>query len=204
MTSVWKWFEDRRTAAEKREEAVINTRYHARRSNSNKVILLITEHNLDVNKDCLDEYQNTLLHIAVKKHNYRLVKSLVTMGANIYLKNMYGETPCDIATNQNDMAMIRTLLDLDTAIDALKTTNTELQRECGEVRAQLNVVTTENKSLKRKRKRSVCDECVVKERDIKRFKHEIGDITEQKAKIEKDNADLKTTVASLRESFKKQ
>lgn len=52
------------------------------------------------NVDVLDQYGNTMLHIASKKGSINLVTHLIELGANIRLENNRAQTPLDIVNNK--------------------------------------------------------------------------------------------------------
>lgn len=194
MSFIKQWFEDRRTSAEKRYSAEKDTRYYTKTSNHRKVIDLITAYVFDINKECIDDCDNTLLHTAVQAKCHVLAESFVIMGADVDRKNYFSKSPMDIAVSNNDTKMIRILFKMETMVQGLKIEREKLQE-------QFDVTVKENVELKSgKRKR--CDDCDVLDKEIKKIKKENTNITEQKKTVEKDNAELKTSIESLRASFK--
>lgn len=192
MSFVSKWFEDKRTVAEKKADNERRARDYIRRGKLSQFDELIKVNAFNVNADCKDEYSNTLLHIAVSSKKYNIVEYLIQIGADIIKSNIFTETPWDIAVRNQDTKMIRILLninELNTNINNLIRENTELRNESVS-------------KLKRK-----CGDCENKDREIKRIKTErsdcetklLGDVK----KLQVDNTDLRTTIESLRTSFQK-
>lgn len=169
-----------------------------------KVSELINEHSFDINTECRDEHNNTLLHLAVKSKLHSTALYLVRRGADRNKKNSFGESPWDIAVTNQDNQMIRILLNFQDTINGLKEDKTRLSKEVLELQEERDNLVKSGKKRKR------CEDCEVKDREIKRVKREKEDveervvrITTQVSELEKDNQTLKTTVDSLRSSFKK-
>jgi ankyrin repeat protein len=184
---------------EQREQAINELFFYTARSSNTKVCNTIKKYQLNLNNDeCKDEYKNTLLHLTAQGKNVRLAQQLVLLGAEKYHKNVFDEKAVDIALKNNNLDMIRVLIDYEPdeylleRIEALEQQRENLKDKLDETEVQVN-------NLKRKR----CDECVVKERDLKKARTDNNKLTKENTNLKKDNTDLKKTVDSLRESFKK-
>lgn len=144
--------------------------------NNGGVNMLIKYYELDINSpECMDDYQNSLLHIAVATSNKSLITQLLKLGINLEHKNNFNELPIDIAIKNNDLDIIRLLEE--------KSNNmiTQLEDEIKKLNQSNNELT---KGLKRQR-----EEC------------ETYINTNKKLII--DNNELRKTIDNLRESFKK-
>ncbi len=186
---------------EARNQAINNMFYYTSRNSNAKVCNIINEYEFNLNNyECKDEYDNTLLHIVANSRNVRLAKQLILLGCQKYHKNVYGEKPVDIALKNNNLDMIKVLMDLEPdeylleRIAALEKEREDLTIDLTKVQEELEVVS---------RKRKACEECVVKDRDLKRMRTVNNKLTNNNEKLTKDNADLQKTVDNLRESFKR-
>ena len=78
------------------------------RHNNEKVVKLLIDHGSDINAD---EASNTVLHLAVKKGYFEVVKYLLEKGANISSFNEDWETPLELAISGKDIETIKILID---------------------------------------------------------------------------------------------
>lgn len=186
------------TKEEERNLAVHNMFYYTSR-NSMKVCTLIKKYEFNLNSsECKDEYDNTLLHIVANSRNIKLAKQLILLGCQKHHTNLYGEKPVDIALKNNNLDMIKVLVDLEVdsflqeRIEALEKEREALLIDLTTVQEELNT-----------RKRKACDDCAVKERDLKKMRTDYDNLTKTNNKLSTDNTDLKKTVDNLRESFKR-
>lgn len=81
-------------------QAVSNRQY--------KAIELLLDHGVDVNfckPDMVFPYNSTPVHIAAKNNDIKTVKQLVAQGADVTIKDQYGERPynCAVASNNAEM-----------------------------------------------------------------------------------------------------
>lgn len=210
MSFIYNWYEDRRTVAQKRQDAERDVRYYVKKCRVSKVDELLNEYNFDVNSECLDEHGNTLLHIAVKSKLRTVAQYLIRRGASSQKRNGFGETSWDVAIRFEDSEMVKILLGFQDTIDVLTEVKTKLGREVLQLRKGREQDRKEIEGLKRGIKRTRCEDCEEKDRTIKKMRNEKRDeiekvvkITTRVSELEKDNQDLKTTVDSLRSSFKK-
>ena len=200
------WFGTTPEEEEARRLDIKNMFYYTNRKNNYRVNEIIHKHEnsraFDLNsRECRDEYDNSLLHVAVSSKNYELTKQLILLGLNKLHKNTFSETPNDIAIKNHDIQMIKILENLEcdeyllARIDNLETVNVKLNDDVLELTTK-NVLLSEDlastkRSLKRQR-----DECTTHIKSIKKLKSDND-------KLKKDNTDLQNTVNTLRDSFKK-
>ena len=84
---------------------------NATKSNTEYVKKLLSSKNINVNNSNLvDDYGQTLLHIAAKTKNYNLATYLIDNDADITGKNIFNESSFDIAMKNYDAKMIGILL----------------------------------------------------------------------------------------------
>ena len=186
-----------------RQKAIKDMFYYANRKNNKYVYNIISGNLLDLNSnECKDEYNNSLLHIAVSSDNHDLVRKLLLIGSQSNelptalkelknlepvkktQKNNFNELPIDIALKNRNIEMIKILESIGL--------NTE---DCVNLRkiiseTKLNLNDTRNNL---KRKRDECDEHIV---TIKKLK-------DSNTVLTNDNIELRKTVTALRSSFKK-
>jgi ankyrin repeat protein len=151
--------------------------------NNRGVYAIIKQHSLDLNSDeCKDDYQNSLLHIAVNSCNKPLVTQLLKLKVSTHHKNNFNEIPVDLAIKNNDLDIVRMLeSNSNDKIIQLEADNQVLTDEI----VKLTAVNSDlNTRFKRQR-----DECLEHDATIK--------------KLKTDNAELEKTVNNLRGSFKK-
>ena len=152
------------------------------------------------NRLLMDKSQQNLLHIAAKTKNYMFAEFLVEKGVS-QDKNIFGETPLDIAMKNSDSRMIQLLYEVN-KVGTFKQSIKKLEDKCDDLRYNFERVSTindqlktENTNLKITNKR-LRDSEEVNDREVKKLK------TEKNALLE-DNRCLQTTVNNLRNSMKK-
>lgn len=181
----------------------------ARKSNTTYVMKTIKEKNINVSDwSLIDDYEQTLLHIAVKTKNYTLAQELMDMKMSPIKKNMFEETPMDIALRNNDIKMIillsgnenaaflkaengrllGTINDQKELIVSMTNINTEVTKKNSLLHMELD---TERKSLKRKRNEY---ETVLNDN--------IRLVSENK-RLKVDNETLQKTIGTLSNSMRK-
>lgn len=192
MSFVSRWFDDKRTSAEKRADNERSARDHVRAGKIVNLESTINQNSFSINNDCLDENRNTLLHLAVIYKQYGVATYLVKNGADCTKVNSFSDSSWNIALKNHDTKMIRILLRIDDVNERIS----NLNREIDQLRAD------KNNNKKRK-----CNECDFKTQEVKRIRKEkdtvINDLNTNIKKLRTDNADLRTTVESLRTSFQK-
>ena len=105
-----------------------------------ELMKIINENKIDINDiEITDRYNNSLLHIAVRKSNTNMVQALILLNGDIHKKNYFYESPLDIAIQRNDTKMIIMLLHNENKIE-----NSQKKRSKGE----LNLLESQNKKLK--------------------------------------------------------
>lgn len=72
---------------------------------------ILLESGAEVDLDKVDSNGNTALHLAVLEGHTDVVYGLIMNGANIAIKNTNGQTPLHIASQQNDLLMLKYLLE---------------------------------------------------------------------------------------------
>lgn len=184
-----------------------------RNSKSSLVISLLNNNNINPNDaGLIDEYNQNLLHIAVKCKNYNLVKHLLSKQIDKNKRNLFGETPFDIAIKNHDIKMMEILLgneNLKIDNDYLKSLNNGLTMKLDEMDKnnlkllQTNTELTQKNSLlkikldedtlNRKRHRDDIDSYIC---ENKRLKIEND-------KLKNDNEIMKETIKIMREDLKK-
>jgi ankyrin repeat protein len=154
-------------------------------------------------KEYIDEYGNTLLHVATKAKKLETVKYLLKRGISKYSKNFFEETCWLQAIQTQDQELIQTFIDADTIKleeytsknvkldndnkilkdlnETLKTTNDNLTFKYNSLLIETNGLSKENNNFKI---------------NNKRLREEVDDLTEK-------NKKLKISVETLTESLKK-
>jgi len=165
------------------------------RDHNARIYELIEKYKFDLNSlQCRDDYDNSLLHIATKSSNAELTKQLILLGINKHHQNSFGEKPIDIALKNNDLKIIKILENFDcdeylqSRIDNLEFTNVKLNED---------VIRLTNKNI------TLSDDLSSAKLNLKRQRDDCDGHVKTIKKLKKDNTDLKNTVDSLRDSFKK-
>lgn len=163
------------------------------RSKTDRVKNLIGTTSFKVN-EIINDYNETLLHVAVRMKNYDLASYLINEDIDASVSNRFSETALDLCMQNRDKRMAGILLTQDCQI--------QLNKKIKSLEAEKAVLTTNSdelykqvEELKRTNKRKhedyeVCD------RENKRLKTEVNQLT-------KDHSILTQTVKSLRNSMKK-
>jgi len=199
---------------DKKQETIFTIFENTAQGHSDNVVNLITENNFDINHDCLDSYGNTPLHIVTICNNAILAQKLIEMGGNIHQKNIFDETPWNIAIRKNQLEMIKVLLEIEPNNTILRNKINMLEAENKSLRLSIIGAKEENKVLKRRRD----DDCEERDDNLKRFRLEYDVVKKENVQLKKsnlqlkksniqlkkDNTSLETTVKTLRSSFKKE
>jgi len=182
---------------------------NALNSNTYNVTNTLTKNNINViNSNLVDECGQNLLHIASRTKNHDLAKYLVEKNIDKSKKNMFNETPLDIAIKNHDLKMIEIILERDTT--------TYYRDETGRLTSRISDLETNNKKLidtnkELTLKNSTLHVELAEERRIKKRKVDDYEIcfTENKrlrsevSQLKLDNKTLEQTVTTLRDSMKK-
>ena len=164
------------------------------------------------NLNLTDDYDQTLLHIAVRTKNYNLSKYLIGNGINKNKFNRFNETPIDIAMKNNDCEMLQILFDNQVDKNLMiqfKNENIRLNERVKDVENNFKTIVEANKKLtqekniliinldneKNSRKRKA-DECDLYEGEIKKLRTENN-------RLKTDNTTLSNTITNIRGSMKK-
>jgi hypothetical protein len=124
---------------------IIKATYHAQNL---KVYNLLDENNIKPSsKNLVDEMKQNLLHIAVRGRNYVLVEYFVDNDVSQTDKNIFNETPLDIAIKNNDKEMVE-LLCGHGKLENHKKTIKKLEDKCDDYRMNYEKVASINFDLK--------------------------------------------------------
>ena len=179
------------------------------KSKTNTVIGLLQTNNINVNNFYLnDEYGQNLLHLCARTKNYELARYLIEKKIDKQKKNMFNETPHDIALQNRDLKMIEVLLETDNN-SYVKVENKRLHDKVTEL--ELNGKTFMNTNKELTLKNSVLHmQIETEKKSLKRIRddNEIISFENKRLKTENqqlksDNKILETTVKTLRDSMKK-
>lgn len=171
--------------------------------------------NVNINDSLLlDDSRQNLLHITTKMDNNYLTRELVGLGMDKYQKNIYGETPLDIAIQKHNTELIKLFIDTTNPffkqeIDYLTSENKRLQEkndylekdnrkllDCNENLTSKYNSTIIKLSTESNTKRKLYDDLDFNEKENKKLKSEINN-------LKKDNKILQDTVNTLRKNNKK-
>lgn len=166
------------------------------------VMDLLDKSNLEpTNSNLVDKSKQNLLHLAVKTKNYMLAEYLIEKKVSQIAKNIFNETPVDIAIKNNDIRMIELLYGVN-KMDNYKQLTQKLEDKCDDMKFNYEKILSENTNLSYKLEEStktnkrLRDTNDVQEREIKRLKTD-------NVRLSEDNKILQTTVTNLRNSMKK-
>jgi hypothetical protein len=175
----------------------------------------------------IDDYSNTLLHIAVLTNNKQFVRELIHMGINKDKKNKFGKLALDMAIEQNFIEIIKIILfdnryydqhynvilsknkTLKNNIKILEAANDKLVTSNGKWEnnnLQLNnMLTSEKRGTKRLRddNNNYSDTIMALREDVIKRKLNNIKLINENASLINDNNILKKTVDNLRETEKK-
>lgn len=165
------------------------------------VMNLLEKYDIEPSNQYLtDKSQQNLLHIAVKTKNYMLTEFLIEKNV-VQDKNIFGETPLNIAMKNSDSRMIELLYEVN-KINNYKQLNTKLEVKYDDLQFSYNRISyvndqlrTENNNLKITNKR-LRDNEDANDREIKKLRID-------KSSLMEDNRILQTTINNLRNSMKK-
>ncbi len=120
---------------------------NAARSNTLYVKNLLFTNNINVNdSNLVDDYNQTLLHIATKTKNYNLATYLIDNGANITKKDSFNESSFDIAMKNYDAKMVGILLGQEKT-NSYNNTTTKLKESVKGLEELNKKYSTENVTL---------------------------------------------------------
>lgn len=178
-------------------------------SNTFSVKNTIIKHNVNISSNnMVDECGQNLLHIAVRTKNYDLVRYFMSYDIDKNKKNMFGESPVDIAMKNNDQKMLEIFFVREPDMRH-KNENVRLSNRVGELEINNKKLIETNKDLTikngilhmqrdeavtfRKRKADEYDICIVENKKLKT----------ENIQLKSDNSALQNTVMTLRSSMKK-
>lgn len=194
------------TIEEDIKHSLIRNAYSQNTSNTKNLIL---KHRINVtNNNLVDECEQNLLHIAAKTKNYELANYLIANGINKNKKNIFNETPFDIAMKNGDQKMLEILFDQESNL-RFKTQNAILNGKVSDLESNNVKLINANKELtmrnsslhimldeeKKSNKR--------KADDYSLYQFENKKLKVENAQLKSDNTSLTETVKTLRESMKK-
>lgn len=166
------------------------------------VMELLDKNNIEpTNSNLVDKSKQNLLHLAVRTKNYMLAEYLIEKKVSQSAKNIFGETPVDIAMKNNDTRMVELLYDVN-KINNYKQLYEKLEDKCDDLRYNYNTLLSENTKLlfqvddTNKTNKRLRDTCDTHEREIKRLKLDNNRLVD-------DNRVLQITVTNLRNTMKK-
>jgi len=127
--------------------------------NEERTISMLRSTNLSINQSLdRDPYRNTLLHIAIQLKNVRIIKILIEMGADLRIKNKFGDSPSDMLSKSGLGKLLEELLEFRVVeINKLKLELNkkdklinELENSKSNLNASLNILRDENNTLKKR------------------------------------------------------
>ena len=177
---------------------------------TSRVMNYITTYNIDINsRECVDEYSQTLLHIAVISSDKDFVKKLLALGIDKDRMDCFNRIPVDIAIQQNNKEMVKLLLDNKEDTTFMKSENTRLVIENGELVKDTTMLLNDNKNLTHKYNSAILQMSTHKT-SLKRVRSDLDDymrdnkrLKTENGKLKKDNNVLQNTVTTLRKSNRK-
>lgn len=178
-------------------------------SKTNIVIDLIQKHNINVNNFYLnDDCGQNLLHLCVRTKNYDLARYLINKKIDKQKRNMFNETPYDIALKNGDLKMIEVLLESNDN-SYMQIENKRLSDRVIELENNNKIYTDTNKELIQKNSRLHID-LDNERRGLKRMKDDNELLVSENRRIKTENCQLKLdnktlgdTIKTLRDSMKK-
>lgn len=204
------WYTNYQRAQREQETVIGKIFYDARNRSTSAVTKTIDNNDLKIG-DYIDNYHNTLLHIAVLTCNYTLIEELLHRAADIETHNVYNDSPLDLAIQNHDNRAIRTMMQYNPENAQLKARVEKLVAERKRMTDQLTSLRTEVTTLK-KRKNNTEDSPEVKKlrtdftqltRENRRLITVNTKLTTDNEKLTTNNAELTKSVNAMRASFKK-
>jgi len=136
-----------------------------------------------------DPYRNTLLHTAIFCRNIKIIKKLIECGADLKIKNKFGESCSDTLSKSGLGEAVQFISDINGgAVDDLK-------KEVKEKNVQIKVMEESLSKLENTNNR------LVKEKQESEI--EIGRLRKRKVELEETNGKLEETNRLLRQASKK-
>ena len=175
-----------------------------------KVCDLLQRHKLNVNNPYLvDDYGQNLLHLAVRVKGYDLAKFLVEKKIDKLKKNLFHETPFDIALKNHDLKMVETLLNIEYPSNFVLAENKRLTDKVNEIESNNLKLVGSNTALTQKNA-ILCIQLDDEKRSHKRQRDDHDNTVNENKKLrnennllKEDNKTLTNTIKTLRESMKK-
>ena len=80
--------------------------------NEDLVISMLRSSSVSINQSLdRDPYRNTLLHIAIQLKNIKIIKILIEYGADLRIKNKFGDSACDLLSKSGLGKLLEDLLE---------------------------------------------------------------------------------------------
>ncbi len=173
-------------------------------SNTNLVLQLLRNGNYNPSdKLFMNKTKDSLLHLAARTKNYGLAEFLIENNVE-QTKNIFGETPANIAMKNGDDRMAKLLLEND-RINELKQINKNLKYDNEIKKIALDNMTIKvlnlNSALELSNKRLRDNEET--DRVFKKLKTDHTQLNNDYVKLTNDHVVLQTTYDNLRSSMKK-
>lgn len=158
----------------------------------------------------VDEYGNSLLHIATYAKKVEAIKYLLERGMNKHQKNSFNETAWVLAVQTHDQNLIQTFIDteigvvteykkkadnLTNDIATLRSLNKKLQDANAEQTSKYNYIIMEHNSVK--------SENEMLKVNNKRMRADCDDLRRENTDLTEKNKKLKTSVESLTNTMRK-
>ena len=127
--------------------------------NEDRIISMLKSTNISINQSLdRDPYRNTLLHIAIQLKNIRIIKILIEMGADLRIKNKFGDSPCDMLSKSGLGKLLEDLLEfrvveinkLRLELDKKDKLINDLENSKNNLSASINILRDENNNLKKR------------------------------------------------------
>jgi ankyrin repeat protein len=153
------------------------------------------------NTNLIDKSKDTLLHLAARTREYMLAEYLLNKNVSSVVKNIFGETPVDIAIKNHDSRMLELMYRVNNVTNLNSQIN-KLENKCDELRVNYNTVSRNNTYLSLKNdelgasNKRLRETNEFQEREIKKLKIDNTNLTN-------DNKTLQTTIITLRNAMKK-
>jgi len=176
-------------------------------SNKSNVIRMLDNNNIDMNSpECVDMYNNNLLHIAVQTSNKYLVRQLIERDITGHMrnsKNKFKQIPFDIAVEMNNIDLIhlieeysqlehnntrRLYSELKTTNKELKEQLTQLKNDNQELDEQVSQLENDNQELEE-----------FYENRVTTFENKFENLEGYVAQLENDNEELEAAHENFEE-----
>lgn len=171
-----------------------NILYYISTENFEEFSKLITEANVNDVIDSKNGYR--ALDYAIRFDNEKMIKYLLDMGANPYLKNSLKEDAFDLSLKYQTKYVIVHQL------DDVKETNKELQRTISTLNRKVNDIETNNRFLVKSMDEVVMANNILKT-EVAEVKKENYSLRSKNASLVEENNNLILTKSSLKRDFDK-